>query len=46
MATVKNPTFTFDFNTNSGHFFPMQTIFYLKPQGHQIWAYMSFEKKL
>jgi hypothetical protein len=31
--------FHFRFNTNSGGFFPMQCIFYLKPQGHQIWAY-------
>jgi hypothetical protein len=31
--------FHFRFITNSGDFFPMQSIFYLKPQGHQIWAY-------
>ena len=31
--------FHFRFNTNSGGFFPMQSIFHLKPQGHQIWAY-------
>jgi hypothetical protein len=31
--------FHFRFNTNSGGFFPMQSFFYLKPQGHQIWAY-------
>jgi hypothetical protein len=30
--------FHFRFNTNSGVFFPMQSIFYLKPQGRQIWA--------
>ena len=30
--------FHFRYNTNSGGFFPMQSIFYLKPQGHQIWA--------
>jgi hypothetical protein len=30
--------FHFRFSTNSGGFFPMQSIFYLKPQGHQIWA--------
>jgi hypothetical protein len=29
--------FHFRFNTNSGGFFPMKSIFYLKPQGHQIW---------
>jgi hypothetical protein len=31
-------SFHFRFNTNSGGFFPMQSSFYLKPQGHQIWA--------
>ena len=31
--------FHFRFNTNSGGIFPMQSIFYLKPQGYQIWAY-------
>jgi hypothetical protein len=30
--------FHFRFNTNSGSSFPMQSIFYLKWQGHQIWA--------
>ena len=30
--------FHFRFNTNSGGFFPMQSIVYLKPKGHQIWA--------
>jgi hypothetical protein len=30
--------FHFRFNTNSGGFFPMQSFFYLKLQGYQIWA--------
>ena len=30
--------FHFRFNTNSGGSFPMQSIFYLKSQGHQLWA--------
>jgi hypothetical protein len=31
--------FHFRFNTNSGGFFPMQSFFYFKPQGYQIWTY-------
>ena len=34
----QKPYFHFRFNTNSGGFFPMQSFFYLNPQGHQIWA--------
>jgi hypothetical protein len=30
--------FHFRFNSNSGGFFPMESMFYLKQQGHQIWA--------
>ena len=38
IAYFQKSYFHFRFNTNSGGFFPMQSIFYLKPQGHQIWA--------
>ena len=30
--------FHFRFNTISGGYFPMQSMFYLKPQGHQLRA--------
>jgi hypothetical protein len=38
--------FHFRFNTNSGGIYPMQSIFYLKPQGHQIWACNFFFAQL
>jgi hypothetical protein len=38
--------FHFRFNTNSGGFFPMQSMFYLKPQGHQMESSMNDLKLL
>jgi hypothetical protein len=38
VAYPKKSYIHFRFNTNSGGFFPMQSMFYLKSQGHQIWA--------
>jgi len=37
VAYPQKSYFHFRFNTNSGGFFPMQSMFYLKSQGHQIW---------
>jgi hypothetical protein len=39
MSTVKNPTFTFDLTQIQVVSFQCNHFFYLKPQGHQIWAY-------
>ena len=38
MSTLKNPTFTFDLTQIQVVPFQCNHVFYLKPQGHQIWA--------
>ena len=38
MSTVKNPTFTLDLTQIQVVSFQCNHFFYLKPQGHQIWA--------
>ena len=39
MSIVKNPTFTFDLTQIQVVSLQCNNFFYLKPQGHQIWAY-------